>query len=700
MLWAAVIGTIWAANPVELGPLGLRDLGWEGDPAHHSPLAADFPSPYATPDDLPDVVRIRAPYQSFNNHHYYALVNGRIWEKERVKTETGQPETVTDATWHLMEGTGLPHRPKKRGDGEQARFVPVGWILAIVADDDEIIALGANQRVYFKRLYPTRRFDDRWYDLWGFPIRGRFYWPDDKLDFKGWGVGRRRLDSTGYFSDVDGNEHVSGFGITTTYILDADGHTIWYADTGLPPRMSHRMCGPERGRVISENLDASASTMMLIDRHGNIWTRLADYDTQGGTPGHRYSYERVGLDDLDPFDPRTIDTNMSLPAEPWIHHPSVALEGQGAISQEITILQTGLGNDARELRVVGRGPGGELGYYWKALLDESWQFQATPLSLAEIRWLDPAELGGTPDLAPSEDFALRGQLDVKGVGLLDVHIPDFNLTCTPATVNVSVGDSVLPLELHLVDAWTPFREPDPGYDGTPKGSLGTLVLPEGAADSADPAVQELIAALEPHLLDTYGVWVEANDGYVEFSSVGFMKRGDTELLAATSGTTAEEVKVGREAALVHTRWIEAASDPGLILADPSTAFIGQLEAALAANIALKERLQDLKAKQEDKRAGSLLLSGTMIGVNVVMRATGIRLAGRIGDKMRPKVKRPTKVGVWFSKVAYVLENTASMVIRATKKDAQTLRAMRPDYRMAMDILGERIRAYQAELNRR
>jgi hypothetical protein len=83
-----------------------------------------------------------------------------------------------------------------------------------------------------------------------------------------------------------------------------------------------------------------------------------------------------------------------------------------------------------------------------------------------------------------------------------------------------------------------------------------------------------------------------------------------------------------------------------------------------------------------------------------MRATGIRLAGRIGDKLRPHVRRPTKLGVWFSKVAYVLENTASMVIRATRKDAQTLRSMRSDFRMAMEVLGNRVRTYQAELARR
>ncbi len=700
MLLAALIGTLYAANPVELGPLGLRELGWEGEAAHASPFAGNFASPYQSADDLPELIHIRTTYQTFNLSHYFALVDGRIWEKDRVDLESGEALDPATQAWHLMEGTGLPHRPRKVGDAEQQRFVPVGWILAIVADDDEIIAIGANQRVYWKRDFATRRFDDRWYDLWGFPLRGRFYWPEENMDFRGWGVGRRRLDSTGYFTDVDGNEHVSGFGITTTYILDGDGHTIWYADTGLPPRMSHRMCGPERGRVIAENLDASASTMMLIDKHGNIWTRLADYDTQGGTPGHRYSYERVGLDDLDPFDPRTIDTNMSIPGEGWMTHPLIPLEGQAAVSQEITILQNGQGNDARELRVVGKGPDGAEGYYSKQLLEDTWTFQPTALSLAEIRWLDPALYGGEPDLAPSEDFALQGQLDVRGLGTYDVDIPDFNLTCTPATVNVQVGETVLPLALHMVDAWTPFREPDPGYDGMPKGSLGTLLLPESSAAIEDPAVQEVIAALEPHLLDTYGIWVEANQGFVEFSSVGFLKRGRAELLAAAEGGTPEETAIGREAALLHTAFTEAASDPDLIVDDPAKASTAELEAALASNIALLQRIQDLRAKQQDKRAGSVALSGVMVAVNVVMRATGIRLAGRVGDALRPKVKRPTKVGVWFSKVAYVLENTASMVIRATRKDAQTLRAMRPDHRMAQDLIGQRIRLYQAELNRR
>jgi hypothetical protein len=88
-------------------------------------------------------------------------------------------------------------------------------------------------------------------------------------------------------------------------------------------------------------------------QHRDLWTRFADYDTQGGKPGHDYSYERVGLDDLDPLDPRTLDPNMPLPGEGWISHASIPTEGHGAVSQEITILQTGLGNAAREVRVVG-----------------------------------------------------------------------------------------------------------------------------------------------------------------------------------------------------------------------------------------------------------------------------------------------------------------------------------------------------------
>jgi hypothetical protein len=174
-------------------------------------------------------------------------------------------------------------------------------------------------------------------------------------------------------------------------------------------------------------------------QHRDIWTRFADYDTQGGTPGHHYSYERVGLDDLDPLDPRTLDTNMTLPGEGWISHASIPIEGQGAVSQENTILQTGLGNAARELRVVGKSPAGELGYYWKGLAQGAWQFQAADLSLAQVRWLDPAVYGGAPDRAPSEDMAMKRQLDVPGLGMFDVEIPNLNLACTPATVNEAVG---------------------------------------------------------------------------------------------------------------------------------------------------------------------------------------------------------------------------------------------------------------------
>ena len=56
-------------------------------------------------------------------------------------------------------------------------------------------------------------------------------------------------------------------------------------------------------------------------------------------------------------------------------------------------------------------------------------------------------------------------------------------------------------------------------------------------------------------------------------------------------------------------WVEADNGSSLILADPATASVLGLTAAVDASLALMERLQDVKAQQEDQRAGSLVLSG-------------------------------------------------------------------------------------------
>jgi hypothetical protein len=79
--------------------------------------------------------------------------------------------------------------------------------------------------------------------------------------------------------------------IATTYVLLEDGQEICYTDAGLPADFSRNFTGPERGAFKAAALSASASTMFVINGAGEMYTRLADFDTTGCAPMFfKYTY--------------------------------------------------------------------------------------------------------------------------------------------------------------------------------------------------------------------------------------------------------------------------------------------------------------------------------------------------------------------------------------------------------------------------
>jgi len=68
-----------------------------------------------------------------------------------------------------------------------------------------------------------------------------------------------------FYLDIDGNDHGVSAGVTTLYVLDADGNTIRYADPWLPPKFDHLLDTPEKGRFIAESMSVSGSTVFLMN---------------------------------------------------------------------------------------------------------------------------------------------------------------------------------------------------------------------------------------------------------------------------------------------------------------------------------------------------------------------------------------------------------------------------------------------------
>ncbi|HBP20777.1 MAG TPA: hypothetical protein DEA08_23680, partial [Planctomycetes bacterium] len=308
---------------------------------------APGPPPGLRPDSpLPREVQLETPLEARGRSHEVAVRSGRLWIRAL------QPESE----WTLAPSDGLP-RAGCFG------FEPPRALVAVSADGDNLVVVGETGRVFYAKLssYDAGRGFD-WVDEFGLLWKDEVVLPERQRAFA---ISHRGADA-GYYEDIDGNRFPMSFGVSTLYALDASGQRIRYADPWLEPDWSHLFFTPLRGRFLAVNLAASASTLFVIDASGELWTRLADYDTSGENPlPGWYTYER-GL--------RPGRNVRTLPGWDWVRQPRPPAE----VTREITILQTGQGNDARELRVRGRDERGRAGFWTKPIAAPTWSFVAVP----------------------------------------------------------------------------------------------------------------------------------------------------------------------------------------------------------------------------------------------------------------------------------------------------------------------------------
>ncbi len=442
---------------------------------------SDSPSAFLSDEDryysedingpFPETVTVKTKTQSFNTYHYYALKNGLIWYKG-ITLSSGPSE------WMLFMRTGLP----RNGKGNDFR-VP-RRIIEISADGDELFALsdeGRFYRIVFDKKHSRK--NNRWYDNLGWPSASPLLLEGDVASNRGWAIGKRN-SSVQYYEDIFGNQHHYGtVGIQTSYVLMADGQEIRFGDVGLPSDFSRTLLGPERGAFIAENISASASTVFLIGAAGEMYTRLADFDTVGCDPMlYKYTYKPY-VSKFNGRDMRSVYDPWGLPGEDWRPQPRIPLTGRAAISRHITILQNGKGNGARELRVAGRDSTGESGYWSKPIFGDAWTFVSAPLRLSPDDILHPENFTeGRGPRGPIADVRLGGYLwkDKRIVGGWSFEVPDFNILEGQCTLNISRGAERASIVFHPVEAWTNRSRNTPGRDGTPKPYLGTIEIPEGS----------------------------------------------------------------------------------------------------------------------------------------------------------------------------------------------------------------------------
>jgi hypothetical protein len=544
------------------------------------------------PGRFPEAVRIKTPTRTFNLFFYFALSeDGRIWVKSipgaHEKTETVAPD------WQLFLGTGLPY------DLAKADFTTPRRIVAINADLDEVMVVSDDHRHYSLRWFENPVFKETtppgtWSDQYGWPVEGPLVWDGRVARNRGWAIGRRTRTHV-LFEDIAGRTHDGGGGLSTYYFLGADGTSIAFSDSGLPPDFSHTIGGPERSTFVAEAMEVCADTIFVINAYGELCTRMVDFDTNGAdTMFFVYSYDRA--------DPRK--DAIAIPAEDWLAHKPIPLEGQAQIAARITIALTGKHNQDRELRVAGYGPDRQPGYYYKQIFRQAegsatreeidtWTFRPDETVSLEPDWLlDPADTDPAAERAErrtpvpvtrwrtrpkpprrvaAQHMAFEGELLVDGETVaVAVTVPDFHLDWSPATLRLTAGSDSIEVTLHTVEKWYHLLRYDPGRDGTPQEFQATLEITQGAFATRNAVLRNLLDnVLGPYHLAAFAFFAQATEDYLEiesrpklvkrapqvalhlvrkgrgYPSLAFARHASLRHEAATASTRAAQLWIGR-----------------------------------------------------------------------------------------------------------------------------------------------------------
>jgi hypothetical protein len=465
------------------GTAGTREV--EGapprEPDHGNPLeAGDDPE---APWRLPDRVDLRGPRQTFNRRYEFVVARGTVWYRSNAEL------TGIEEPWAKLE-------------------VPEcldGTVTAISADDDEMVVIDDERWIYTLDGILADPTYFTWTLRWGPPFwTGSGHRLPVGIKDWSWSVISQLEDRT--WRDDAGNDHpVGDFKVSHIWTLGRDGRRLTYIDPWLPRDMSFEMCSPHEGRFRSAGMSASGSTVFVIGEHGDMFTRLYDFDISGAdSVFFDYSYDdQRGAE----------DPVIQLPSPGWVEQPKI----RGVVTDRVSVHKVGAKALHRTLRVEGRRDG-RTGFWHKDVTARRWRFTATG-----------ERLRGKVLRNPSADSSDRGLLRSEGrrydgaLGSAEITIPRFNVYCSPARVDVFLAtEERFSLRLHTVDAIRQDTRAR-GLDGEPRLVQGTLEVPARLRRSKDPDIREFLATLGPagRFVDAD---IDATVSRLEFRDQGWVLR--------------------------------------------------------------------------------------------------------------------------------------------------------------------------------
>ncbi|WP_433673004.1 hypothetical protein ACQP06_16490 [Nocardia sp. CA-136227] len=406
---------------------------------------------------LPDRVPLRGTAETFNRRWSFATRDGAIYVKP----------AAAQGGWRTLPLPGCL----------------AGRVAGVSADDDELMAIDVDGRFFTMDRILSAPADWNWSSRYGSPL---WTGPGNTLPpgTTAWTWSVLSPNEDHVWRDSAGNDHtVGGAKVSHVYALTDDGHRIHYVDPWLPLDHSYEMSTPAGGRFRAVGISTSGSTTLVVNRFGDLYTRLYDFDISGADKVFfRYSYEdQHGRPEAPAMLSERIDDHyaaIQLPAPEWTAQPKIP----GQITDRVSVHKTGIGSAARELRVEGVADG-RTGYWVKTLTAEQWDFVPTDQPLAgKILDNTPAD-HSVDDSVPVSPYTYAGKTP-SGVG---ARIENFDLAVSPTPLRLEFADgSRLDLILHTVDGLRQTVQAA-GITDQPRSFDGSIEVP--TATLATPAEQ-------------------------------------------------------------------------------------------------------------------------------------------------------------------------------------------------------------------
>lgn len=331
-------------------------------------------------------ILIKSKTKTFNHILDFIIENSRVWCRPKGQREAtwkplffeGEPKVISADGANLVvidDANGVHYRKvlkEARGFEEINHPKIVKHIQKDSILDKRLGEVDQNVYVAVDKTDKSN-WKERWYN---FPVLCRIFnlFTGNQLILNSPNVViSHRCRYVNGHKDAAGKFHEANTGTTTLFELMPEGKSIRLHDPWVPTLANIQVALPKNFTALT--IDASASTIMALgykyDEDGisnlTVFTRLCDIDIEGHNPFLSYAYEtEVEYADLDHV--KTLPDLVEN--EGWREHPlPVNVE---YFYKQITIIQTGVGNDARKMSIAAK-KSGAYEIYSKKNLDNQWE---------------------------------------------------------------------------------------------------------------------------------------------------------------------------------------------------------------------------------------------------------------------------------------------------------------------------------------